>query len=170
MTVKTILLTLTAFILIGTGPLLSQKFGHINTGNLLELLPEVKSADAELVTLRDKLMSERDQKMKSFQTKYEEIVRQANNGLLTPKQQQEKELEIQKDQQQLQQFEQSIQSQIAKKREDLLGPILQKVDNAIQAVGKEGGYTMVFDSSSGGLLFAEDSEDLMPKVKKKLGL
>lgn len=147
-----------------------QKFGHINSGNLLELLPEVKNADAELGKLRDKLMQEMETKLAAFQERYQKAVQLVNSGELSPKQQQEKEQQIRSEQETLQKFEQSIQAQIAQKREELLQPILTKVDNAIQEVAKEGGYSMVFDTSTGGLLFAADSEDLMAKVKAKLGI
>ena len=53
----------------------------------------------------------------------------------------------------------------------LLKPIFEKADAAIKAIGKEGGFQMIFDSSTFNvLLFAEDSADIMPLVKAKLGL
>ena len=43
--------------------------------------------------------------------------------------------------------------------------------NAIKEVGKENGFTYVFDLSAGGILyFADNTEDILPLVKKKLGL
>ncbi|MBC7774905.1 MAG: OmpH family outer membrane protein, partial [Phycisphaerae bacterium] len=39
-----------------------------------------------------------------------------------------------------------------------------------KAVAKENGYAMVFDTSTGAMLFASDSDDLTELVKKKLGL
>jgi hypothetical protein len=57
------------------------------------------------------------------------------------------------------------------KREQLLQPILNEVDAAIQAIGKDGQYTMIFDTSvSGGLVYAVESDDLMPAAKAKLGI
>ena len=37
-------------------------------------------------------------------------------------------------------------------------------------VAEEGKYTYIFDKSMGTLLYAEDSENIISKVKKKLGL
>ena len=69
-----------------------------------------------------------------------------------------------------QQFETVIQQLVQAKREELLKPILDKVDVAIKAVGKEGGYLYIFDTSTGATLYALESEDVLPKVKAKLGL
>ena len=68
-------------------------------------------------------------------------------------------------------YEQEVMQKVAKKREDLLRPILDKVDAAVKAVGKENGYGMIFDTSLFNfILSADESEDVMPMVKKKLGI
>ena len=46
----------------------------------------------------------------------------------------------------------------------------QKARNAINEVAEEGKYTYIFDKSMGTLLYAEESENIISKVKKKLGL
>lgn len=148
----------------------AQKYGHVNSGNLLEQLPEVKTADAEMKKLQEQLMKERESKMAAFQTKYEKAMAAFQSGELSPKQQQEKEQQLRSEQEALQKFEQNMQAQIAQKREQLLQPILTRVDEAIEAVAKEGGYAMIFDTSTGRMLYAKDSEDLMAKVKAKLGI
>lgn len=164
------LILIAVIALTSTVSVFAQKYGHINSGNLLELLPEVNNADEELVKLRDKLFTERDQKMAAFQEKYQKAVQSLNSGELSPKQQQEMEANLRVEQEAIAKFEQGIQNQMGKKRQELLGPILEKVDEAIQAVAKEKGYTMVFDTSQGALLFANESEDITPLVKAKLGL
>ena len=67
--------------------------------------------------------------------------------------------------------EQEVVDKITKKRNEILKPIIDKVNGAIQEVGKENGYAMIFDSSLYNfILSAEDSDDVTPLVKKKLGL
>ena len=67
-------------------------------------------------------------------------------------------------------FQKEIQEKIAKKREELYGPILDKVDTAIKEVAKDGGYTMVFNADTQILLYADDETNLTDKVKAKLGM
>ena len=148
----------------------AQKYAHVNSGNLLEMLPEVKNADAQLIKLQEKLVTERDQRVAAFQEKYQKEMQAFNSGDLSPKEQQEQEAALRKEQEEISKFEQGLQNQVVQKRQELLGPILEKVDEAIQAVAKEKGYTMVFDTAQGGLLFAADTEDISALVKAKLGL
>jgi outer membrane protein len=41
---------------------------------------------------------------------------------------------------------------------------------SVEEVAKENGYKYVIDSSQGTLLYSEPADDVMPLVKKKLGL
>lgn len=148
----------------------SPKYGHMNLGNLLEMLPDTKKANDELKVFADKLTALDDSMgmalrnaIDTFQTRYEA-------GILTPVQAQQQEAKLQKQQQDLQKFEQEANEKVAAKREELLKPILTKVDEAIKAVAKEGGYAMIFDTSTGAMLFATDTDDITEAVKKKLGI
>ena len=58
---------------------------------------------------------------------------------------------------------------VAKKRENLLKPILDKVDAAVKSVGKENGYAMIFDTSLFNfVLSVDDTQDVMPLIKKEI--
>ena len=59
---------------------------------------------------------------------------------------------------------------MAKKREELYKPILERVNAAMQAVAKENGYLLVFDTSTNVLLYADEALDVTNLVKAKLGL
>ena len=52
----------------------------------------------------------------------------------------------------------------------LMQPVMEKALNAIKEVGKENGFTYIFDMNAGILYAAENSQDVLPLVKKKLGL
>jgi outer membrane protein len=47
---------------------------------------------------------------------------------------------------------------------------LKKAEEAINSVAKENKFSYIFDASAGTLLYAQDSDDVMPMVKTKLGL
>ena len=59
---------------------------------------------------------------------------------------------------------------MAKKEQDLFKPISDRALKAIEDVAKEKGYQYVFDKARGGLLYAGDTDDVLPFVKTKLGL
>jgi len=148
----------------------AQKFGYINSAVLLSELPEVKAADSELETYQKQLMSSGEAMVKAFETKYNQYAKEASEGLLSKVQMQEKEGELGLEQQKIQQYEVEVQQKIVKKREQLYQPILDKVKLAIEAVGKENGYTMIFDASGGTILHANDGDNVMALVKTKLGI
>ncbi|MBK8808945.1 MAG: OmpH family outer membrane protein [Bacteroidales bacterium] len=71
----------------------------------------------------------------------------------------------------MQNYQQEAQSQLQKKEAELFQPILEKAQLAIAEVGKENGFIYIFDISSKVVLFQSDkSIDVMPLVKKKLGM
>ena len=149
----------------------AQKFGHFNTGLMLEAMPEVEAADKELASLRDNMIAKGEKMAKTWQDDYMALATQVNQGTISPADQQAKEEALTKRQQEIAAYEQEILQKIGVKREELLAPILQRLDAAIKAVGEENGYTMIFDSSvMNAILFLEESDDVMPLVKAKLGM
>ncbi len=148
----------------------APKYGHMNLGNLLELLPDTKKANDELKVFADKLGAKDDSLGRALQAAAELLQKEYDAGVLTPLQAQTRQAELQKQQEALQKFEQEANQMVTAKREELLKPILTKVDEAIKAVAKEGGYSMIFDTSTGAMLFATETEDVTALVTKKLGL
>ncbi len=167
------LLTLTACLL-GATALSAQnptpKYGHMNLGNLLEAMPDTKKANDDLKVFADKLSAKDDSLTKAFQAAYNQLEQDYNSGILTPVVAQQRQEELQKQQAFIQKFEEDAQKQVSDKRDELLKPILDRVDAAVKAVAKENGYLMIFDTSSGAMLFAADTEDVTELVKKKLNL
>jgi outer membrane protein len=149
----------------------AQKFGHVNTAALLDVMPEVNAADQILSAFQEGLIKGGEAKVTSFEASYKKYVDDRNSGLLSKVQQSDLEASLTKTQQEISQYEQQVQFQVLQKREELLKPILQRLDEAVQAEGKEGSYTFIFDSSvAGALLFAKESDDLLPAVKTRLGI
>lgn len=144
------------------------KLGHINSTQLLSFMPETKNADSTLqkfgTSLENQLKTmsaEYDSKVSDFKSKeasMQDPIREA------------KIKEISDLETRIQDFQQSAQSSIQKKKEELYSPIIKKAEDAIHSVAKEKSYTYIFDSSVGVLLWAQDSEDIMASVKQKLGL
>lgn len=160
-------------LLLGTVSMNAQaapKYGHMNLGNLLEMLPDTKKANDDLKVFADKLSAKDDSLTKAFQVAVTNYQTAYQSGTLTPVQAQTREAELQKEQEAIQKFEQEAQQLVTTERERLLKPILERVDAAIKAVAIENQYLMVFDTSSGSMLFAAETEDVTALVKKKMGI
>jgi outer membrane protein len=82
-----------------------------------------------------------------------------------------KQKEISDLEERIQAFQESAQTSLQKKQEELNGPIVKRAQDAINAVAKEKGFSYIFDSTPGGtLIFSQDADDILPLVKAKLGI
>ena len=68
----------------------------------------------------------------------------------------------------IQEFQENAQKQLQDREAELTKPIIDRAKKAIEDVAREGNYTYIFDGAA--LLYSQDSEDIMPLVKKKLGI
>lgn len=148
----------------------AQKFGYVNSQQVLLESPDIKAADAQLKTFQDGLIAQGEKRVKDFEVKYNAYVEEVNKGTLSKVEMQQKEGNLTLEQQEIQKFELEVQQKILSKRDELYRPILDKIKTALDAVGAENGYTMIFDSSAGGLLHATEADDVMPLLKAKLGM
>ena len=148
----------------------AQKYGHVNSGNLLQLLPDAKKADETLKVVQDSFQTIEKGMLEVFEKEYVAFVKQANAGELPKLQVQKKQQEFQAKEEEIKTLRNKAQLEMISRRQVLLEPILKKMQDAVDAVAKEKGFTYVFDISSGALLFANESEDIEPLVKAKLGI
>lgn len=165
---KTLFFTLLSMMLILS--LSAQKMGYLNSAAIMADVPEVKQAESNLKAYQEQLQKQGQQKVEALQAKYQDLARKEKQGEIAPKALQEQTEKLKSEEEEIQKLEQDMQGQIAQKREALLQPILDKVNKAIENVSKENGFTYIFDSSSGMLLFADETTDIMPLVRVKLGL
>lgn len=167
-TIGTIILSLTC--LISTAQDAAQKYGHVNSGNLLQQLPEVTKADEALKIIQDSFQNIEKGLLDIFEKEYVAFVKQANAGELPKLQIQKKQQEFQAKEEEIKSLRNKAQLEMITKRQVLLDPIIQKMQDAVDEVAKEKGFTYIFDIASGALLFANESEDIEPLVKAKLGI
>lgn len=143
-----------------------KKTGYINSQELLESMPEAKKADSSIA----KYAKELEDQMKTMVTDYQGKLKDFDEKGKTWSEavKEVKGKEIQDLQNRIQEFQQGADDKLGKKRQELLKPIFDKAQQAIKAVGAEGSYDYIYDGSA--LLYVNPSEDVMPKVKAKLGI
>ena len=106
--------------------------------------------------------------LEQLQQDYVAVQQRIERGELSPKQQEEEGQKLQARQAELQQFEQDMVNQIQTKRGELLQPIMDRVNQAIQDVAKENGLQFIFDKQV--LLYFDENQDFSSQVKAKLGM
>jgi outer membrane protein len=167
---KLLNISLLLIFLIGTTAFTQQpaKFGHINTNELLGMMPGRDSALVELERYARELESTFVAMQNEFQTKYQDYLEKQSTFSDLIRQSRERELSSL--QERIQEFQESAQQDLADQESKLLSPIIEQARNAISEVASEGGFTYVFDTSMGFLLYYETGENIMPQVRQKLGL
>ena len=146
----------------------SLKFGHINSTTLLSLMPETKVADSTLQKFGASLESQLKTMTNEYQSKVGEF--RANEATMAEPIKEAKAKEINDLEQRIQDFQDSAQQSLQKKKEEIYTPIIKKAEDAIKGIAKEKSYSYIFDTSVGVVLYAQESDDILPQVKTKLGL
>ena len=145
--------------------MMAQKFGKVNTQTIMQALPDVAKANGELEALQKQKDNELKAMQEEFQRKADEYQKGASTMNATAKQQ--KETELQGLQQKIQQAYQDGQQELQKKSNELMQPIVGKVRAAIDAVGKAGNYTYIFEE--GAAIYAGSNVlDVTKEVQSKI--
>jgi outer membrane protein len=158
------------FLVASAGYSQTFKFGHINSDELIQALPEFDTANVKLEKYRKELTNYLELMQVELNNKSDAYNKESKN--LTDLVKQTKEQELIDLNRKIQEFQQNAQEQYQNKQVELFQPIYQKVDKAIKDIGKENGFTYVFDVSKGSLLYFDEtkSTNVMALAKAKLGL
>lgn len=154
-----------------TAQSLNVKIGYVDSGTILNQYPPAVKAQSDLDALIQKWNKKLDSMTVNLQESYQAYQQQAET--MTDDARAAKEQEIVMMQQQVEQFRQQKFNQqngeIYLKQEEFLGPIKERVFDAIDKVAKEEGMNFVFDKAGDVVLLYADTEfDITFKVLDKL--
>lgn len=148
---------------------IQYKFGHINSQKLLSEMPEFEQA----LDAMEKLQTDGNERLQNMQTEMQNQVTAYQNiaSTMTPEQRASRETELGGMSQKIQEYYQQMQQTMQQKEAELTQPIIEKARKVVEEVGKENGFTYVFDLAKGDVIyFGVESVDIMPLVRKKLGI
>ena len=157
-------------LLIAPMSVFAQKFGHVKFAEILTVMPEYTKAQTDIQAQQkqyeDEMKRASDELTKKF-TEYQQ--EQAN---LPKNIQERRQKELQELNEKGMQFQADAQQQLQKAYAEMMEPIYKKIDDAIKAVGQEGGYVYIFDLNRTDIPFVNESLStaVTPAVKGKLGL
>ena len=144
----------------------AQKYGYINSALILSEMPEVKAMDSNLKALEAQLKKKGQNKVADFRKREEEAVRKKERGEMSPLEEKNTLEALKKEQEEILKLEQVMQKQLVDKRNELLEPIYEKINKAIEEVAKENGLAMIFEQNI--LLYSDESLNMNDEVKAKL--
>lgn len=147
--------------------LFAQKFGVINTQELIQSLPEVKTIQEQMQAATKKYEDEFAKLQEEFNKKFQEF--QALEASTPETIKERRTQELQEIDTKIQRFRETAQEDLQRQNQQLMAPVQEKVVKAIQTVGAEGNYTFIFENGM-SLYTGTDVTDVTPLVKARLGI
>ena len=143
----------------------SVKVGHVDSASIMEIMPERVKVEQDLQAYAAELQAMGAE----YQNKIQDY--QANQASMSNLIRQSKEKEIVDLETRISEFQSSADMALQNKQMELISPLIEKVQNAVNAVGKEKGFTYIFDKAAGAVVYIGDNAiDITADVKTKLGL
>ena len=165
---KKIILFAVAALMTFTVSAQNLKFAHVNFSELVQLMPESDVARDQMAAASKEANDTYQSMMEEFQMKYQQYQQKSSSWTAAIRESKEKELnDIQT---RVQEFNQSIQQELAMQEQQLMAPIQKKAIDTVNKLAKEGGYIYVFEK--GSLLYIDEAQsvDLTPAARKLLGI
>ena len=145
------------------------KIGIVDTQELIAKMPDTAAAQKQLEDVSKKYQDEYTKLGEEMKRMVDEYQNMKEDEL--PAIRDRKTRELSDYQQKIQQFEQQADQDLQKMQYDLMSPVLQKIRTAIEAVGKEGGYSLVQNKDAQIILYYDSPVvDITNDVKAKLGI
>ena len=150
--------------------MLAQKFGYVNSGELIQLMPEFAKAQQKIQDLEKTYTAEFNGMRTELEKKGTEFEKLQQDSVPESilKRRYEELLQME---QRLQQFGQEVQQKLAVAEQEEMLAIQTKLREALEAVGRDGGYVCIYDLA-GGMPYVSKTlcEDVTMKVRTKLGI
>ncbi len=141
------------------------KFGYIDLQKAIQETSTGKKAkkelEKELTTKREEL-AKKEANVKKMQEDFEK-----KKNILTEEVKQAKAAELQQEVMKFRDLFGQSQLNMQKKEQELTRPILEKLQDIIEKIAKEGGYTMILEKSEQSVLWAKKEIDLTDEVVKQ---
>lgn len=149
--------------------LAQQKYGHINSNDILEVMPEYKQLNTTVDNKKKQYAAQLQAMYQDYQQKTKEVNDYGASMMEAVREERLKEIDnLQKG---ISAFQDNANGEIQKFQLKLMKPLNDKYLKIIQAVAKENGYTYVFDLASGAVVYHPDNNgDVTDLVKKKMGI
>jgi outer membrane protein len=163
---KTSIILIACFFVLN-GELYAQKYGHINSSEVVQSMSEFKQMSASV----DKRKKDAQTKVQTMYDTYQLKLKEMNqySASMMDAVRQEKAKELDSLQRAIQTYEQSASAEIQAFQDKLLKPLNDKYLKVVAAIAKENGYAYIFDLASGAVAYhPDDTGDITELVKKKL--
>ena len=151
----------------GSLSLTAQQYGHLNFANVLSELSGTKAAESDLEAYNQQLIKRGEELAAKFRADVQAA--EDNYDDMSPNMVNEVRKKLERQQDEIMAYERQMSMKLEQRRQELLGPLIQQVKDAIKATAEAEGLLLVFDTSIfNAVLFADDTIDITEAVKLRL--
>ncbi|HWQ25536.1 MAG TPA: OmpH family outer membrane protein [Chlorobaculum sp.] len=143
----------------------SQKIGVVDYGKIFQQMPETKTAEQTMGAARNQTNTELGKMQSDLQNAVQTYLKQKQK---TGKADAAKEKELQGKDESLRKLAAEKSNALAKKEQDLVAPIRQKIDGAVESIAKKDGYSMILDKNI--RVYGDTQSDITFKVLDQLNI
>jgi len=144
----------------------SIRIGYINSQEILEEAPGAQEARQQL----ERQMSEYRTEVQEMGQELQQMIQQYEQQQMTLSDdaREQRETEIRQKQQEYQQRVQQLEDQATRRQEELVAPIMQRINTVIEEIRRQGNYTVIFDVAAQAIVSADPGLDLTSEVIRRL--
>ena len=145
----------------------AQKIGRVNFNELVMLMPEMDAARETMAASQKEAEETYAAMVEEYQGKVTQYQQKSSSWTAAIKESKEKELmDIQN---RIQEFQQNISQELQQQQSQLVAPINEKANNAVQELAKAKGIDVLFDASQ-AIYFSDAVIDLTAEARKALNI
>lgn len=162
--IKTLLIATALFLGTSYSIHAQAKIAHVDVNAIISKMPAMLDAQKQL----DKLSATYDSEYRTMAEEYQNKIKKYDQEAATVSDavNQSRQTEVQDLIKRITDYRDNAQKELQKKESDLVKPLMDKIKNSIQKVGKAKGYQYVINAAD---LLLTDGPDLTNDVKKDLG-
>lgn len=148
---------------------MAQKFGVVDTQAVLTGMPESTQMQKELQDLQKQYEDELQKLQEQVNKLYNDFQAIQDDPNTAQSIKERRMQEVQEAMQKAEQFRNTASQEISKAAEAKMAPIQTKINDAVKAVGAEGGFTLILPNEPGLLLYVgSDVTDVTKQVQAKI--
>lgn len=127
-----------------------DKIGIMNPQQVLSSVPETRAIEQNLQAFVEQRQAEFETKYSQWLERVTQYQQSLEANLLTEQAQQEEEQRLAEVQAELEGMEQRFQVDLQNRRAELLEPLIQRMDEAMQQIADENGIDMIINQATAG--------------------
>lgn len=132
------------------------KLGYVDIAKVFDTYDKTKDEDGVLTAKSEKEQAKREKTVEKIRNMKNEL------ELLSDKQKQKKQEEIDAEIRGLQDFDRETKAELRRERDDMLRNILKEIDLTIEEYAKKNGYSIIFNSRI--LVYGEEQYDVTREI------